>query len=119
MTTIKSKHGRTATGGISLVTLLILTVSMTKVVEANYLYPEKNGNNIICLFSDTKPDVPADQDEASFIFTLLCDCCSKHKCSFIDITKECGVSTTGIAASTTTVTTMTTNASNHNTNKIV
>jgi hypothetical protein len=67
MTTIKSKHGRTATGGISLVALLILTLSMTKVVEANYLYPEKNGNDIICLFSNTKPDVPADQDEASFI----------------------------------------------------
>ena len=119
MTTIKCKHGRTTTGGISLVALLIiLTLSTTKIVEASYLYPEKNGNDILCLFSDTKPDVPADQDEDAYLFTTLCDCCFKHKCSFIDITKECGVSTTDIAT-TTTVKTITTNAGNHNTNKIV
>ena len=113
MTTIKCKHGRTTTGGISLVALLIiLTLSTTKIVEASYLYPEKNGNDILCLFSDTKPDVPADQDEDAYLFTTLCDCCFKHKCSFIDITKECGVSTTDIAT-TTTVKTITTNAGNH------
>jgi hypothetical protein len=59
-----------------------------KTIPTTYVYTQTFGTETYCLFSDTEPEVPADQNEAAFLFPTLCDCCSKHIC-FIDMIAEC------------------------------